>query len=506
MRCTKSSMQWRHPDRMQFLYRFEAMTTPCEVAIYTAEKGRADSVAQEILKEAKRLEKKYSFYRSDSYLSRLNRREEERLDPETKNLLQRAKRYYTLTEGVFDVTVATLKHLYREDTGKRALEEAQKALMPYVGCEHLEIRRDRLRFDNPHTRIDLGGFVKEYAVDRAAKLLKKRGIVSALVNFGGDIHAVGRRPDGGRFRVGIKDPKQPANYATFVEIENEALTTSASYERNITIEGERYSHILSKVPHANPPASVTVISPECIESGVYSTALMIDPTLKVRHKVIHAVSNPSAYARGSHISQEDVGYGLVDYRDYRYSGALSLTQRIANRDEITYGISYNNEYDFHIPELSLGYKHWLDGTKNSAIEASVAYQKAWVLIWCRNNTLCDTNSGASETFYQYNTFAQLAYSRILDRDSQMEVTLFYNNERGFLSNPYKNIVRNYATDPIVTNERRPDLREGYSVKLAYQRALRRDLTWHGSYRFAKIWCNPFTSTTTDRITGCMLSP
>lgn len=197
----------------------------------------------------------------------------------------------------------------------------------------------------------------------------------------------------------------------------------------------------------------------------------------------HAVSNPSAYARGSHISQEDVGYGLVDYRDYRYSGALSLTQRIANRDEITYGISYNNEYDFHIPELSLGYKHWLDGTKNSAIEASVAYQKAWVLIWCRNNTLCDTNSGASETFYQYNTFAQLAYSRILDRDSQMEVTLFYNNERGFLSNPYKNIVRNYATDPIVTNERRPDLREGYGVKLAYQRALRRDLTWHGSYRY-----------------------
>jgi len=271
---------------MQFLYRFEAMTTPCEVAINAEEKGRADSVAQEILKEAKRLEKKYSFYRSDSYLSRLNRREEERLDPETKNLLQLAKRYYALTEGVFDVTVATLKHLYHENRGKRALEEAQKALMPYVGCEHLEIHRDRLRFDNPHTRIDLGGFVKEYAVDRAAKLLKKKRIRSALVNFGGDIYAVGRRHDGGRFRVGIKDPNQPESYVTFVEIENEALTTSASYERNITIEGERYSHIISKAPQANPPASVTVISPECVESGVYSTALMIDPTLKVRHKVI----------------------------------------------------------------------------------------------------------------------------------------------------------------------------------------------------------------------------
>ncbi len=197
----------------------------------------------------------------------------------------------------------------------------------------------------------------------------------------------------------------------------------------------------------------------------------------------HAKSNPSAYARGARISQQDVGYGLVDYRDYRYSGNISLTKRLANRDELTGGLSYNNEYEFHIPELSLGYKHWLDQHKNSAIEASVAYQYAYVLIWCRDNDLCDTNSGASETFHQNNTFAQVAYSQVINKTSKAKLTLFYNNENGFLSNPYKNIVRDYNTAPIVTNERRPDNRQGYGAKIAYQKALDKKFTIHGSYRY-----------------------
>lgn len=196
-----------------------------------------------------------------------------------------------------------------------------------------------------------------------------------------------------------------------------------------------------------------------------------------------SVSKPSAYARGKVIAQKDVGYGLIDYRDYRYSGEVSLTQRLANRDEVTYGFSYNNEYDYHIPEISFGYKHWLDSAKNSSLEGSVAYQMAWVLIWCRNNDFCDAGSGASEIFYQHNIFGQLSYGRVLDTKSQMQLTLFYNDENGFLSNPYKNIVRDYNTAPRITNERRPDNRQGYGAKIAYQRAVSGKTILHGSYRY-----------------------
>ncbi len=272
---------------MQFVYRFEAMTTPCEVQLFCAEKSRADRVAQAILKEAKRLEKKYSYFAADSYLTQLNRRQCQTLDPETKTLLQRACKYYTLTHRVFDITIATIKDIYRSDTSLEVLQREYARLLPYVGCEHLQIKRDRLYFDNPHTRIDLGGFVKEYAVDQAVKIIKRAKIRSALVNFGGDMYALGTKPGGSKFRVGIKDPQNPAHFATSVEIQNEALTTSASYERHITIEGDRFSHILTKTPSAHPkPASVTVISHSCVESGVYSTALMIDPTIQTSHKKI----------------------------------------------------------------------------------------------------------------------------------------------------------------------------------------------------------------------------
>ena len=272
---------------MLFLYRFEAMTTPCELSLFCEDKAKADGVAQAVLKETKRLEKRYNYFAADSFLSQLNRREVSQLDPETKNLLQRAIKYYTRTNKVFDITIATIKDIYKDGQSLKALHEAREKLLPYVGCEHLQIKKNKLYFDNPYTKIDLGGFVKEYAVDQAVKIIKKVKLKAALVNFGGDIYAFGKKPGGEKFRVGIKNPQNPATFVQFVEIENEALTTSASYERNVTIEGERFSHILEKeIKACEKPASVTVISPSCVESGVYSTALMVDPTIATSNRVI----------------------------------------------------------------------------------------------------------------------------------------------------------------------------------------------------------------------------
>ncbi|MCK4442880.1 MAG: FAD:protein FMN transferase, partial [Sulfurovaceae bacterium] len=232
------------------------------------------------------LEKKYNYYDKNSYLSLINTRQEYHLDRESKSLLQRAKQYYTLTNGIFDITIATLKPLFLSETLLSKLAEKKTKLLPFVGCEHFEIKRDKIIFDNDYTQIDLGGFVKEYAVDRAVQIMKKKKIKSALINFGGDIYAIGKNPNGKRFKIGIKDPHNRERHIEYVEIENQALTTSASYERNYTIEKEKFSHIISKEEHPQMPHSVTVISPTCVESGVYSTALMIKTTLKHRNRTI----------------------------------------------------------------------------------------------------------------------------------------------------------------------------------------------------------------------------
>lgn len=269
---------------MQYLYKFEAMTTPCEVTLFTPEKSRADACAKAILLETKRLEKKYSYFDESSYLSQLNRRERDDLDPETKQLLRLAVRFYEKTEHLFDITVATIKELYRHETDSAVLEERLAHLRPRVGCEHFSIKKNRLFFDNPRTTVDFGGLVKEYAVDRAVRLIKKHKIGSALVNFGGDIFALGRKPDGARFRVGIKDPRDPSRHITFFELENEAIATSASYERHYRVGDRTFSHILTARSATESPLSATVIAPTCVESGVYSTALMIDPELKIPYR------------------------------------------------------------------------------------------------------------------------------------------------------------------------------------------------------------------------------
>ena len=227
---------------------------------------------------AKELEHKYNFYNPNSYLSALNQRKTNTLDVQTKDLLTRAKLFYNKTNGIFDITMGTLTKSRKLPTVEQ-VEKEIKILTPFIGVEHFKIKKNKLIFDNPHTLIDLGGFVKEFAVDQAVKILKKEKIASALVNFGGDIYALGVKPNGQPFSIGIKNPLNPNEYITHAKISNQALTTSASYERNHSIEDKNYSHIISTDELQTKVLSATVISSSVVESGVFSTALMIEPML-----------------------------------------------------------------------------------------------------------------------------------------------------------------------------------------------------------------------------------
>ena len=254
------------------------MTSPCEVHIFCDDAEKSRSIASKILQMAKALEQKYNFYNPNSFLSAINQRKTDQLDPQTKDLLSRAKLFYTRTNGIFDITMGTLTASRKYKSIAKVEDEVSK-LLPFVGVEHFKIKKNRISFDNPHTLLDLGGFVKEFAVDLSVKILKKEKIRSALVNFGGDIYVLGVKPNGEQFSVGIKNPLNPKEYITHVHLENQALTTSASYERHQTIEDKSYSHIMHTEALQSRIISATVISSSVVESGVYSTALMIEPDM-----------------------------------------------------------------------------------------------------------------------------------------------------------------------------------------------------------------------------------
>lgn len=201
------------------------------------------------------------------------------LDSQTKELLMRSKLFYTQTNKIFDITMGTFVEARKQDTIE-SIEEKLSYLEEFVGIEHFKIKKNNIIFDNPHTLIDLGGLVKEYAVDQAVKILKKSKITSALINFGGDIYALGTKPNEEAFSIGIKNPLDPSQYITQAKIANQALTTSASYERNHTVQNKNYSHIISKDSLQKKVLSSTIIASTTVEAGVFSTTLMIDPNFK----------------------------------------------------------------------------------------------------------------------------------------------------------------------------------------------------------------------------------
>jgi len=271
-------------NQKQYIYKFSIMTSPCEIHIFSDNKEKANKIADKIFKNSKQLEQKYNFYNPNSFLSQINQRKIDNLDVETQDILKKAESFYYKTETIFDITMGTLKQARKHKSIKEIEDESRK-LLSFVGVEHFKIRKNRILFDNPYTVIDLGGFVKELAVDQAVKIVQKAKITSALINFGGDIFALGSKPNGESFMIGIKNPLNPKEYIKRVPLINQALTTSASYERYLKVEDKTYSHIIDKSPIQTKILSATVISSSAVESGVYSTALMIKPTLKVKNSI-----------------------------------------------------------------------------------------------------------------------------------------------------------------------------------------------------------------------------
>lgn len=263
-------------------YRFTVFHTPCELQLFAPTKTDTDRAAHAILKRAKSLEKRYNFFDSDSYLNRvINRRSGESvlLDAESAEIFAKVREYSEQGGHRFDITLGTLKGCHDLPT-LDAIRRCKEEKSPFCGPEHWRISKKRLSVDNPHTLFDLGGVIKEYAVDEAAKILRRNKIAAGVVNFGGDLYVHGRHPEGRAFEIGIKDPRNPSRHILTVALEDSALTTSAHYERNRVVEGTVVSHILTKEESRSTLQSATVIAPSALFCGIVTTAMMADETLQ----------------------------------------------------------------------------------------------------------------------------------------------------------------------------------------------------------------------------------
>ena len=261
-------------------YAFRAMASPCEVRVETDDPEIATRLGRIAEAEAARIEAKYSRYRDDSFLSRINASggEPVTVDPETAALLDYAAHCHELSGGLFDITSGVLRRIWRFDGSDRLPTEDQvQGLLPLIGWEKVAWRPPELRLP-AGMEIDFGGLGKEYAVDSALLKIQAASDLPALVNFGGDLRVTGPRAGGARWRVAIESVDQRGASDGLIEIARGALTTSGDARRYLLQDGVRYSHILDPRtgwPVKDPPRSVTVAAGTCMEAGVLSTLAML---------------------------------------------------------------------------------------------------------------------------------------------------------------------------------------------------------------------------------------
>jgi thiamine biosynthesis lipoprotein len=261
-------------------FRFKAMACENEIQLYAEDARAASAMARKAMAEVLRIEAKYSRYRDDSVVGRINAaagREPLLIDDETAGLLGYADAVYQQSSGRFDITSGVLRRAWNFKEARLPDPAKLADAVALIGWDRVEREGHRIRLPQAGMEIDFGGFGKEYAVDRAADLCLASGWQHGLINLGGDLRILGPQADGRPWQIGIVDPRQPDRAIATSALSGGAMATSGDYERYIEVDGRRYCHILEPRTGYSVRAwqSVTAVAGRCLVAGSITTIAML---------------------------------------------------------------------------------------------------------------------------------------------------------------------------------------------------------------------------------------
>jgi thiamine biosynthesis lipoprotein len=259
---------------------FEAMASRCEVRLAAPDLPTAQRLMQLAIDEVRRIETKYSRYRPDSIVSRINAaagKEAVVCDRETMDLIGYAGALFGASGGLFDITSGVLRRAWDFRQPRVPGAAALEPLLALVGWHKVQCGAEDVLLRQAGMEIDFGGFGKEYAADRAAALLADAGVRHGYVNLGGDMRFLGPQLNGKPWNIGIQDPRDPDGVVATIPVSQGALATSGDYERYFELDGRRYCHIID--PRSGMPVrhwrSLSVLAPLAVAAGSCSTIAML---------------------------------------------------------------------------------------------------------------------------------------------------------------------------------------------------------------------------------------
>lgn len=271
-------------------YTFDYFDTAVSIIGYEKEKQTFDENCTRIKEKLDRYHKLYNIYARYEDINNIytiNHSETSvEVDREIIDMLKFSKEMYDLTGGQVNVAMGSVLSLWH-DARTEGLNNPEKAQIPdfsklseafgHTSIDDIVLGTNSVEIKDKKVKLDVGAVAKGYATEQVALWMEKEGIIGYLLNVGGNIRIVGKRPDGKKWQIGLENPDGDDEnpYTEYLELEKMCIVTSGSYQRFYTVNGKDYHHIID--PDTLMPAKgykmVSIITKDSGVADALSTAL-----------------------------------------------------------------------------------------------------------------------------------------------------------------------------------------------------------------------------------------
>ncbi len=260
------------------------MGTRFDIIVVAQDQAQGDTYIDLAVNEITRIEKLISSWDPESQTSAINKQAgiaPVKVDQELFELIERSLSISKLTDGAFDVSYASMDRIWKFDGSMKEMpsDEAIKASVSKVGYKNILLDKTHhtVFLKKKKMKIGFGAIGKGYAADKAKTLLMARGVPAGIINASGDMNTWGKQPNNDVWKVAITNPMDKTKNFGLLPIEDGAVVTSGNYEKYVSFQGKRYTHIID--PRTGYPASdiisVTVFAPKAELADALATSLFV---------------------------------------------------------------------------------------------------------------------------------------------------------------------------------------------------------------------------------------
>ena len=266
---------------------FPIMSTQASLTFTDSREEEIEEAFRLARKEMEKVAALCNYFDSGSELSRLNASASEKpfvCSAALWEILQETRKFHRISEGAFDPTIRPLMRAWGFYRERKTLPARNEIIQAKTVCGFDKVvfndTDHSVYFKTAGLSIDLGGIAKGWAVDKATEaVLKYTAVRIGIIDLGGNMRCLPEPPPGKEYyTIAVRDPKNRDGICALVNVLNESVATSGSYERYVTIGGKQYTHIINPVTGypVEGVLSATVITPRGVDSDALSTSLFVN--------------------------------------------------------------------------------------------------------------------------------------------------------------------------------------------------------------------------------------